>query len=956
MDRLIKDKNYNEAILELSVYMKENPEDFDGAQRRIKRIINMRELYNNKGIELVRVLSEEPTNDKKKLDMIAYMESMEKNPNQATRDFIVGTKSAAQFTYYRAKFDEIMISGAELIDKGLYVEAARKFTEGYFFYKQDFDDETASDVLSEVNTSLGTVMTSIGSFSDIQVSLTESQSAADAAIRSLDIVQSEASFTVYEAELIRLSRLRNLVAASGWSFEDLFAAMQKRDPEITENSFLPFAQRFTLGRKTATHYEGVLGAIDAQWNNSLDVLEKSTDVAVRSLWLQSFTAFNSGDIDTGVTVLQTARRFAILGGNFASTASHFEIRPDSFGTRAYLASAKKYTSLASLVSKLATLGTQVTLFSDLDTRIDSFSEQPVLPVHIRKAPSVTVSTYSRFISELDQLIGNEAVKLGAYEKNDALSVFNTEFEVYRQEFYTNLEKKQLGLYRKQALFQNNSVSLIVSEWKGLYGEANNLLDGVIPVGSTLPLYYPAESIVSFNNIRSGIVSDRKAILDAVTALKKAPQSIQTDTEYSRSIIQMENALTSLVSLYTEAASGITRANSRILQANLARQESDLRYSQSQAALKKYDFQSARDNLQRSRDKVNQSLGLQESAALRAESDLKLEKLGLEITRIENESVVREVRSLISSGKNLYYLGNFDQAEQIFLQAKTRWSVTNIEPNSEVKNWLEIINTALSMKTGRTIPVSAPLYPQMSQILSSATQLYTEGKSLIAAGKRTEALSLLATAKAKIQQLQLVYPINQDAGLLTLRIDQLIDPPAFEVFFKQKVDYIRVNYRIEKQTSYSDLLDLAQLNPSYPGIKRLVDEVEIYLGIQIPPPDPKALARSSELTRSAQKIYDANTRSQFQVAVEQLSEAIKLNPDNKTAIALIDRLQTSGDVGGQRVAVLSGIDEAKYQQAVQELQKGNKITASAIVEQLLLNPKSRNSSKIQDLKKRIDAQL
>ena len=151
-----------------------------------------------------------------------------------------------------------------------------------------------------------------------------------------------------------------------------------------------------------------------------------------------------------------------------------------------------------------------------------------------------------------------------------------------------------------------------------------------------------------------------------------------------------------------------------------------------------------------------------------------------------------------------------------------------------------------------------------------------------------------------------------------------------------------------------MLDLYQLNPAYPGIKALVNEVEIYLGIQIPPPDPKALARSAELTKSAQKIYDANTRSQFQVALDQLEEAIKLNPNNQTAIALKDRVQTAS--GGQSVAVLSADDESKYQQAVAELQKGNKITASALVEQLLLNPKSKNSSKILDLKKRIDSQL
>ena len=43
--------------------------------------------------------------------MIAYLESLEKNPNAATQAFIADTKAAAQFTYYRAKFDEILTVG-----------------------------------------------------------------------------------------------------------------------------------------------------------------------------------------------------------------------------------------------------------------------------------------------------------------------------------------------------------------------------------------------------------------------------------------------------------------------------------------------------------------------------------------------------------------------------------------------------------------------------------------------------------------------------------------------------------------------------------------------------------------------------------------------------------------------------------------------------------------------------
>lgn len=155
VDRLIKERNYNEAILVLAEYMTEHPEDFDGAQRRIRRIITMREGYNEQALELLDVIANEPTNDAKKLDMITSLESMEKNPNERTQNFIRNTKEAAQFTYYRARFDEIMDEGFALIEQGEYARAGFKFSEGYSFYKTEFDEEASPALVTEVNSRLG---------------------------------------------------------------------------------------------------------------------------------------------------------------------------------------------------------------------------------------------------------------------------------------------------------------------------------------------------------------------------------------------------------------------------------------------------------------------------------------------------------------------------------------------------------------------------------------------------------------------------------------------------------------------------------------------------------------------------------------------------------------------------------------------------------------------------------
>ncbi len=62
------------------------------------------------------------------------------------------------------------------------------------------------------------------------------------------------------------------------------------------------------------------------------------------------------------------------------------------------------------------------------------------------------------------------------------------------------------------------------------------------------------------------------------------------------------------------------------------------------------------------------------------------------------------------------------------------------------------------------------------------------------------------------------------------------------------------------------------------------------------------------------------------------------------------------MGGQSLVVLTADDEMLYQQAVQELSKGNTITAAALVAELWRNTKLHKSAKVIDLKNKVDSLL
>ena len=111
-----------------------------------------------------------------------------------------------------------------------------------------------------------------------------------------------------------------------------------------------------------------------------------------------------------------------------------------------------------------------------------------------------------------------------------------------------------------------------------------------------------------------------------------------------------------------------------------------------------------------------------------------------------------------------------------------------------------------------------------------------------------------------------------------------------------------------------------------------------------------------MTERARKLIDSagSDAEKLKSALSLLNEASSLNADSAETAKLIDSVQTR--VGGNAVLVLSGEDEAKYQKAVQALQKNNVIMAKALVEQLLKKDSNRNSAKILELQKRVNALL
>jgi tetratricopeptide (TPR) repeat protein len=289
---------------------------------------------------------------------------------------------------------------------------------------------------------------------------------------------------------------------------------------------------------------------------------------------------------------------------------------------------------------------------------------------------------------------------------------------------------------------------------------------------------------------------------------------------------------------------------------------------------------------------------------------------------------------------------------MLVRAENRWSKISTENDEDVSYWLTIVRGALSLRSGRNIPITAPLYPEMSQLLSAAQLNYNEGVRLLNANNRPDGLKKFAIAREKTQEVRLMFPVNQEAGILELKIDQIIDPPSFEQSFAQRVQAAISGSKNRSVQAFADLQNLVKINPRYPGIQAALSQAEIDMGVRPAPPDTRLIARSNEMLAAAQRLFRANNRSQYQTVLDNVNEALRLNPNNSAAIQFRQQVQLA--MGSGAVSAEDRFTEQEYIRAVLALQNGNALLALSIVQRLRERPQSRSDPRITELLRRIEA--
>ncbi len=999
-EKLIEDRKYAEAKTYLTEFMRLYPERFDEALIYIRAIEQLQNEYTDLSNELLATMMLEPGNDEKILALIQRLEENNPNPNPTDKSTIVKLKETRLVVKNQDLMRRIMTTARAQIDSGDYVEAAKTYEGGLSLFQFEFQNAGYGEInVSAVGNLITIAREVIPEFDFLQMRLEPSVTALTRAYDSGDPQAVEAAWPAAERAMTDLARRRLEAYNSGTGLLAVAEVLPTEGKSVIEYSYMTYADLFIRGRpesmKTQANergkVEGIAGAMLTQWTALMERLQAAAEPAVDRAFAAAEAAYDGARIAEAQTAFAAAGRLADpaiktiglwnlltptevepglteLGRSIQGEKAAARERIGHLGATATAQARLAEAALAALTTQARALAFADRL-SELSPLDSSLSALASFRAEIRGFAS-KIEAERAASAELALELGRRTLAGSGDERSTrAQGAFDGRLAAAAEA----LRGYEVALVARSGGFEYAALDREYAARRASSEQARLLIEGLPSEDPTLEgslVRYPSRSAQLLAREESSLRALRDKISSYISKYRSEVSFVASAAPVAIWVERASLLDGSTRSLQTTGTTLLARAQEQMRQAEANRLRADELFLQAGNALGREDFESAKKSLDESGKRYLASLSYEDDAALRGSSGRELQRLGEEIVKAENDKVIRETRAFINTGKEAYFAADFGRAETAFLRGRERWRTTHNDDlktegvdegkNSEVEYWLALVQTALTVKTGRDILPTAPLYPEMSQTLSLAMRYYEEGARLLARKDKAGALLAFSQARAKLNDVRLVYPLNQDAGILELRIDQLIDPDNFRQVFSQRLATARTAIRSVKtnptaaRDAYADIQNLYAIDPKYAGIKALVEEAEYALGIRIRAPDRTNITRAKELVAVAQRIYDAADTARFAFAIEQLNLALENDPNSQAAAELKDRIQTFQ--GGSAQLVLTPAAESQYQQAIALFQSGNYLGASAVVERLLLDPKNKRVQKLIDLYNQIKARI
>ncbi|TVR89036.1 MAG: hypothetical protein EA428_10985 [Spirochaetaceae bacterium] len=962
---LIDARRHNDAMLILQEIVRRQPERIDEVEKLLREIRGFRTEYNQLFSELLLHISTNPEDLERTLALIAAMEALDEHPNPRVREQIAQSRIIAQLAYDRRIAEGLRIEARALIAENRHDEAAERYLQGFALQQPEFENRGYSDLLgNEVRQIRNEIRSLVTQFLQLRPDfLRAGEELAHALTTPRAPDERSASFRAWINEASRIEALEEDLRALSQRLTAARDSVELEFPEDPIDWHLNIL-RFMLGEiGPEADRDGIYGAFVQQIDDFAYAIAGDSREYVADLNQQADTSLIEGRLAQAqaeyqniAEIIEYATRLVLLASRLEpvdipgpTLASELIL---DHGRNEYLLSFAEFSRAAERTQAVAALDAarqhlEIAPIQDLDSDWERRSELQ----NSRESFSDILGRWSRSALELES----------AFDLPPELNEYQQATAELHGELLQDLIESELSWVLNLV---EESYAAVEEPYLGLLASINEgetFLSGIPLEGQVIEddedqilARYPDRALDVLSPTELSITELEETLLAFMESYNDEANFIQQDEAFQERIREHELLLARLRATQLQVADLIEASETDILRAAELNQEGESFISQTEAAIQQLRVPDAQSLWNEARDRFYDSLALQENDAIRARVEDLAVSLGARIQDAANELVVQRVRELIDDAEDLYNREEFLTAQEMLNEASELWAQTNVEDNVEITRLTRLVNAALTFENERSIVETDPLYPVLGSYLSLAQDDFHRARTLVAQGSSQQAQMHLARSEQNLENVIALRPFNWEAKVLILRIEELRDTDNFDAIFERRFNEVIENRRPDNALeTLSDLQVLKEIKPNYPGIDRLIAELEIELGLRPDPVTQARAQRSIDLYRQATQVAGGGI-AQDRAAIGLLEESVSLNPGNRDARLLLDTLRIR--TGGQATVALSSTDEQQFRRAEQLFIQGSVAQAFGIVERLLQDESNQGYPPLLDLRRRITSRL
>ena len=886
------------------------------------------------------------------------------------------------FRKHQAEFTEAFQKAKSLVYEKKWTEATDVYLEEkkgltfFTMFKNGFKRErNSTNIISNTEKEQASVIQSLEEWKEIQQQFSETGKKLTDSISSKNFQQAQADWTAFSEIFEKYAGIRNSIAKSGWAVLTVYDNSKRAG--IVDGSYLYITAKTILGYDNDLP-TGILGVMDVQINTVLNDMKKNCYDNALECSRNFDSMFQPQSVFSAdrkiLDVLSRGKEWSQLGIDINQLYEKIRRRNNSNKFRDLYSSYHRLMGcFHDMCENSMDMIEKGNLIGNAEKQAASVGE-PSDPIKAFREGNEAYSEQMRTSANIILSNGREinSAKVKWVAKYNPVSGYKSywgkSLDLYDQASQLVQTKTDsatsvtVTLWKKIAAYYTHAGSLLVEDNRNAIETARSKLPDEIQLDEenfTKTTSDPKGALVLIENVKKNVISDTQVMTTCKNYLED-PSLTVYHSVFLSSIASLTESVDQLQKLTAFTEGMEQKANilyNRFLQSKM---NGDIHRRNAQEYFYQKDYDSSLSEVEKAAAEYDEALKFQIDHEVLAIRNKDLLELSDQISKAKFEIVVKNVRQLKNDAESSYYSGNFERALGLLNQAENQWKSITVDADEELENLKILVHSALTMNEGRKLLPTYSNYPEMSQILSQASLNFAAGQELIGNGREAEGKKLLSTALDSLHYLQRSYPLNQDASLLVLRIEQLLDYDNFRKNFAGKIESLKeVNYAkkdMVSQVSYHDLKDLYTLDPNFAGLKQLIDKAEVDLGLKRGAVSASNKTKAANLSTEARNILaKAGTdQAQLEKARAKAKEALNLDPSNAQAKAVTDEVRmkaTSTDTG-----ILSAEDEEMYQKASYYYRNNYIMQANDLMNRLWTKESNRRSTKIEKLKRWIDKAL